>query len=230
MSQRVSRVAPKDLAALRHLALAGGLSRGAKISSNALAKRLETSRQTAARRLRTLESANLVSRNLVSDGQVVSITSAGEKILRHEYESYRQLFDEKEPIVLEGCVTSGMGEGRHYISLPGYTSQFRERLGYEPFPGTLNVELSSANIGQRTALTTIDPIQIDGWKDENRTYGPAKVYPATIESGPDRYDTAHVIEPERTHHDESQLELLAPERLRDTLNLDDGQEVTIYVG
>ena len=34
-----------------------------------------------------------------------------------------------------------MGEGSYYMSLKGYKKQFKEKLGYEPFPGTLNLKL-----------------------------------------------------------------------------------------
>ena len=38
-------------------------------------------------------------------------------------------------------IVSGMGEGAYYMSLKGYRNQFIEKLGYEPYPGTLNVKL-----------------------------------------------------------------------------------------
>jgi riboflavin kinase len=127
-----------------------------------------------------------------------------------------------------------MGEGRHYISLPGYMRQFEERLGYEPFPGTLNLDLDSESVRRRGAMETFEPIEIDGWEDDERTYGPCVCYPATVvaDDGEDEgeaYDGAHVIAPERTHHDEDQLELIAPEKLRDVLGLDDSDRVAVRV-
>jgi riboflavin kinase len=75
-----------------------------------------------------------------------------------------------------------------------------------------------------------DPIDIDGWEDEERTYGPAYCYPATVETADgERYEPAHVIAPERTHHDDDQLEVIAPDKLRDELALDDGDQITIHV-
>jgi riboflavin kinase len=123
-----------------------------------------------------------------------------------------------------------MGEGRHYITLPGYMAQFEDRLGYEPFPGTLNVDLTDASVRRRRALDAMDPVPIDGWEDEDRTYGPAVCYPATVETADgDVYEDAHTIAPERTHHDEDQLELIAPEKLRDALELADDDTVTVTV-
>ena len=132
-----SVVGHDELAALKRVALDGGLMGPVKISCSGLASGLGTSSQTASRRLQRLDEAGYLDRDVVSDGQWVSVTEAGEAALRAEYTEYRQLFEAPDAVTLEGSVTGGMGEGRHYISLPGYMTQFRDRLGYEPFPGTL---------------------------------------------------------------------------------------------
>ncbi len=226
-----STVGPDELAVLKLLALGGGLSGDVKISCSGLADRLDASNQTASRRLQRLDSADLIDRDTVSDGQWIAITEDGEGVLRGEYEDYRRIFETAVEVELEGVVTSGMGEGRHYISLPGYKRQFEDRLGYEPFPGTLNVDLTEDSVRRRSALESVDPVSIDGWEGEDRTYGPAVCYSATIETDDGgSYDGAHVIAPERTHHDEDQLEIIAPEKLRDTLDLEDDDHLTIYVG
>ena len=36
---------------------------------------------------------------------------------------------------------SGMSEGAYYMSLKGHARQFVKRIGYVPFPGTLNAKL-----------------------------------------------------------------------------------------
>ena len=223
-------VGPDELAVLKLLALDGALSGECKTSCGALAERLDTSNQTASRRLQGLESAGLLVRDTGRDGQWVEITEDGETELRREYEDYRRIFEGPTVVELHGAVTGGMGEGRHYISLPGYHRQFVEKLDYEPFPGTLNVDLTDVSVRRRAALGSLDPVHIDGWEDEERTYGPAVCYPASVETvDGDRYDGAHVIAPERTHHDEDQLELIAPEKLREVLGLDDDDRLTVYV-
>ncbi|MFB6282087.1 MAG: DUF120 domain-containing protein [Haloferacaceae archaeon] len=234
----MSRTAPASavghdgLAALKEIALAGGFDGPSKVSCSTLADRLDVSSQTASRRLQRLESAGLIERDVVADGQWVTTTADGEAALRREYADYRRIFAADRTIDLVGTVTSGMGEGRHYISLSGYMEQFEERLGYEPFPGTLNVELDEESVRVRPEMASMEAVPIDGWEDEERTFGPATCYPATVgaDGGGDRVGTAHVIVPERTHHDETQLELIAPIKLRAALDLDDGDEVRIRVG
>ncbi|UTF52117.1 CTP-dependent riboflavin kinase [Natronosalvus rutilus] len=232
MHETVSTTVGHDeLAVLKLLALDGGLEGDLKISCSALADRLEASNQTASRRLQRLESAGYLERDTVADGQWVVVTDAGEGALRTEYEEYKRLFEADPEVELEGVVTSGMGEGRHYISLPGYSRQFSDRLGYEPFPGTLNVDLQDESMRRRRAMASLESIPIDGWENDERTYGPAVCHPATVETADgDVYETAHAIAPERTHHDEDQLELIAPAKLRDELDLEDGDHVTITVG
>jgi riboflavin kinase len=214
---------------LKVLALDGALADRAHVSCGGLADELGVSTQTASRRLQELDEAGLVERELVSDGQYVTATDDGRRELEREYTDYRRLFEEWTGIDLHGSVTAGMGEGRHYISLPGYMEQFRERLGYEPFPGTLNVDLDEASVRARTGLDAVDPIRIDGWEDDERTYGPAFCWGATIEADGGRYEPVHVIAPERTHHGDDKVELIAPDRLRDELDLTDGESVTVRV-
>jgi len=225
-----------ELAVLKLLALDGGHRGEVKVSCGGLAGRLDASNQTASRRLQALEDADYVTRDLVSDGQWVALTDAGERALEREYEDYRRIFDDPGELDLTGTVTSGMGEGRHYISLPGYNRQFVEKLGYDPYPGTLNVDLDAESQRARSAMEAMDGVPIDGWEDEERTYGSATCYRCTVvvrEDHPDapagEFAGAHVIVPDRTHHDESQLEVIAPEKLRDELGLLDDDEVTIRV-
>ncbi len=217
-----------ELQTLKTLALRG-LDAETKLSCASLADRLDVSTQTASRRLQRLEEGGYVDREIVSDGQWVRITDEGERRLRGEYSDYRHIFEEDEDVTLTGTVTSGMGEGRHYISLSGYMRQFRERLDYEPFAGTLNIDLAEESVRARQQLTAVDPITIEGWEDDERTYGPAYCYTATVSNGTETYEPTHVIAPERTHHGEDHLEVIAPEKLRDVLDLEDDTEVSVDV-
>ncbi|PSP48029.1 riboflavin kinase [Halobacteriales archaeon QH_1_68_42] len=219
-----------ELATLKSLALEHGLDGEAKISCSALADRLDASTQTASRRLQRLEEAGLLEREIVGDGQWVAVTDDGERALQHEYADYRRIFERDATVELRGDVTSGMGEGRHYISLSGYMRQFEEKLGYEPFLGTLNLELDPDSVRERGRLTALEPVTIEGWADEERTYGPAYCYPATVENeAGEAHEACHVITPERTHHGDDQLEVIAPVKLREALDLDDGSTLAVRV-
>ncbi len=229
MAQTTGRVGYDELATLKLVALDGALEGRTTITCSELADRLDASNQTASRRLQRLEDAAYLSRELTGEGQRVVVTDDGERALRREYADYRRLFEGDVDVTLRGAVTSGMGEGKHYISLSGYMRQFRDRLGYEPFPGTLNVELDGESVRSRARMDTIDPIEIGGWEDDERTYGPAFCWPTAIEAGGERYERSHAIAPERTHHGADKLEIIAPVKLRETLGLEDEDEVMIHV-
>lgn len=126
---------------------------------------------------------------------------------------------------LEGTVTSGLGRGRQFVTLDGYFEQFQMKLGYEPYPGTLNVETAGST---RDQFEELAPIVIDEWNDGEDSYGAVHCYPATLESVEGREeDRTHILIPKRTDHDDTVLELVAPVKLRDVLDLSDGSRVTV---
>ena len=43
--------------------------------------------------------------------------------------------------MMRGRVVGGLGQGQYYISRKGYRHQFIQKLGFVPFPGTLNIKL-----------------------------------------------------------------------------------------
>lgn len=225
----VSTLGHDELLALKFVALGGGLSGPVKISCGDLGNQLDASNQTASRRLQGLEAGGYIDREIVTDGQWVSVTDAGEGALRAEYADYRRLFEESTGLTLTGTVTTGMGEGRHYISLSGYQQQFETRLGYTPFAGTLNIDLDEASIRARAELPAQQSVPIDSWEDDERTFGAATCYPARVECDGRGFEPTHIIVPDRTHHDEEHLELIAPVKLRDELDLADGASLSIHV-
>ncbi len=218
-------IAPDDLICLKAIALLGGLSGAVSVSSQSLAQELSISPQTASRRLISLENGHMISRTMGGDGQYVTITAAGEENLRIEYATYRRIFETHDRhYLLEGELISGLGEGRYYISVEGYASQFSGKLGIIPYPGTFNVKLSPASIETRRKLDAMEWTEIYGFTDHDRTFGGARALKCTING----YACAILI-PGRTHYPEDIIELISAERLRDVLETDDGAAVIIEV-
>jgi riboflavin kinase len=196
-----------------------------------LASRLDVGPEATGRAVDRLADRGLLERTGDPDGGVVALTAAGKRALWREYAAYRRLFDDGRGVRLAGTVTTGLGRGSQFVSMRGYREQFRSQLGYDPFPGTLNVSLRPASVRARVGLDLATPIRIDGWRDGDRTYGAVDCYPATITApgGDGRVDRAHLVVPVRTDHDEGELELLAPVELRTELGLADGDPVTVAV-
>ena len=134
-----------------------------------------------------------------------------------------------QKVVLGGTVEEGEGEARGFITLSGYMDQFKEELGYEPYPGTLNIGLEAESVEDRKQIQRWEPITIDGWESDGRSFGPVFCLPATVqtEKQSENYEQTHIIYPERTDHDLSTVELLAPVRLRERLSLSTGGQVVI---
>ncbi len=218
-------VMAEDLQCLKAIALMGGCRGPVWVSSQSLGTALRISPQTASRRLQSLERQTLVTRSIAPGGQYISVTRPGEDELRREYADYCRVFSrEGVHYSLSGCVITGLGEGRYYMSLEPYRRQFREHLGFEPYPGTLNLRLNSPGIQYRKKMETLEWIPIHGFRAEERTFGDVRCIPCRI--GDIR---CGIVVPGRTHYPEDIVELVAPVGLREELGLKDGDMVTVEV-
>jgi riboflavin kinase len=213
---------------LLKLAEMGAHRRTAKISTEYLAGKLGTSQQTASRYLIELDKNGWIKRTVTPEGCLIKITDAGIKELKKLYSNLRFLIEATYPpsITLEGVVFTGLGEGAYYISKERYTKQFIEKLGFEPYPGTLNLKLTTDyDVKTRSELEAYPAIEIEGFRNEDRTFGSVKCYPVTIEN---RVKGALILAL-RSHYDTSVIEIIAPVFLRKHLNLKDGHKVKVEV-
>jgi riboflavin kinase len=211
---------------LLKLAEMGANRRVTKVSTEYLADKLGTSQQTASRNLIELERICWIKRNITHDGCLIKIESAGIIELQKLYSNLRILMENAYPpsITLEGTVFTGVGEGAYYITKDYYRKQFQQKLGFDPYPGTLNLRLTSDyDIKTRTELEAYPAIEIEGFKNEDRTFGFVKCYPVMI----DNKVKGALITALRTHYDVSVLEIIAPVCLRKHLGLKDGNKVKI---
>lgn len=214
---------PYLLQTMKELALLGAIRSKIEISSLELAKQLETSQQTASRYLLELDNEGMITRELGIKKQLIQITSIGAEVLQEEYLQYQQIFELTDRIYFKGKVVSGMGEGRYYTEQSGYINQFQEKLGFVPYPGTLNVEIQFVERNKLRLLKNFSAITIDEFKTENRTFGSVRCFRARINGS----DGAIVL-PLRSHYSNI-LEFISPHYLRKELNLRDGDEVKIAI-
>jgi riboflavin kinase len=128
----------------------------------------------------------------------------------------------------KGRVSDGFGEGAAFVELNGYKKQFVDVLGYEPYPGTLNIELTDDGQNSIEDIADVDPLVIEGWNDGETDYGPVYCYPAVLQTGSES-ESVHIIRPERTRHDEATLEVLSRHNLRERIGLDSGDPVTVVI-
>ena len=224
----VERQAWRNLFTLLKLAEMGAHRRTAKISTEYLAGKLGMSQQTASRHLIELERKGWIKRTITHEGCLIKITDVGVEKLKKLYTNLKFLMETTYPpsITLEGTVFTGLGEGAYYVTRDQYRKQFIEKLGFDPYPGTLNLKLTTDyDVKTRSELEAYPAIEIQGFKNENRTYGPVKCYPVIIENKV----KGALITALRSHYDESVIEIIAPVFLRKKLNLKDGHKVKVEV-
>jgi riboflavin kinase len=221
----IRMLAAEDLQCLKTIAMMGGCRGPVFASSQTLGNTLGNSPQTASRRLQALERTGLIDRSVNQDGQHITVTAQGEEVLRREYSEYCKIFGREEArFTLVGTLISGLGEGRYYMSLEPYKQQFLEHLGFEPFPGTLNIRLSQASIRQRKKLEQLEWIEIQGFTADNRTFGSARCLPCKIGKWP-----CGIVVPVRSHYPEDIIELVSPAALREALGIKDADTVTVEI-
>ena len=211
---------PTHLQALKNLALLGALRSRIPISSAKFGKRMGLSQQSASRILRELQNDEMID---ISRGRKswIRITEKGSNVLMREYGDYRSIFEEGKPVI-KGRVESGMGEGRYYLSKIKYREQIEKIFGFEPYPGTLNVRLSMEEMAKYRRFAERSHT-IQGFVSEGRTFGDVLALKAEIEG-----IKCAVIIPKRSHYSDV-IEIIAPLKLRDILDLNDGDELEIRV-
>ena len=220
---------PQSLSTLLELMKLGAGRSYADVSSTRLGEAIGLTQQAASKRLIDLEGSGLVERVHSGRSLRVRLTPRGLAAVHAVYGGLRGAFEEPpKEMTFTGTLFTGFREGSYYVSLKGYARAFRRTLGFVPYPGTLNLRLSTPRmVGQRTHLASLEGVKVPGFEDGKRTYGPVYCFRAKVEGK----HPAAVLAIERTHYDHSVLEVISPVNLRKALGLRDGDEcsVTAYV-
>ncbi len=134
-------------------------------------------------------------------------------MLKRISNSYRLIDDG-----MRGKILSGLGQAQYFLAREGYTRQFAAKLGFIPFPGTLNVLLDEPFPAEQEA------IKIEGFTEEGRTFGECKCYRIKLNG-----IEAAVVRPERSRYPPDLIEVIAPVQLRRALGLEDGDLVDVVL-
>ena len=121
---------------------------------------------------------------------------------------------------MKGSVFSGGGTGSLFVKLPWAKKQFEEKLGFNPYPGTLNLQLSPGTSAKELRDAT-KGIKI--WSPEGFHEG--RCFKALIMEKL----WGAVVVPDVPGYPHDLLEILAPVNLRETLGLNDGMEIEVTV-
>ena len=126
---------------------------------------------------------------------------------------------------LIGRLATGIGMGRSFTQLPWAKEQFVERVGVDPFPGTIIVIIDDPE----SMPVWVRLKQTDGIPMENPNDGPhdcdAKCWRVSING---KIDGA-IVFPVVPDYPNAQVEVIAPVGVRDTLGIEDGDDVTLTI-
>ena len=151
---------------------------------------------------------------------------------------------------LTGMVSSGLGRAHVFMAQDHYQNQFKLILGDVAWPGTLNIQVSGEDLVSYVALRNfsgVDTLDIDevikgkaaeidlsniesqrirGFLREGRSFGGATAFDGTIQFGEQPPLQCAILIPDLTRHVDV-VEVIATDFLRDTLNLTDGDVVSL---
>jgi len=185
------------------------------------------SQQNASRRLILLEKNGTIKR---SRCEGITITEKGVRKLRLEIEELQQAFD--IGLEIKGMVVSGVEEGKRFLAMSEYKKRIKNVLGFEPFPGTLNIKLTEKEKKKRSQLLALEPIIIDGFERNGKKYGDLYAYKCMVclrNAHSSNSIEAAVVFPLRTRHGVEILEIISSKNLRKNMRLRNGSVVKITI-
>ena len=128
-----------------------------------------------------------------------------------------------DPIVFKGTLAEGLRESSLFTGLPWVREQFITRLGIDPYPGTLNLDITE--VGDLEKLK-----KIKKWKGIEITppddkYCAARSFPVLIEGK----ISGAIIIPDVPDYPESKVEIIASVKITEALSLNTGGVVRIEI-
>ena len=124
-------------------------------------------------------------------------------------------------ISIKGEVLSGTGEGAEFLKLSWVKKQIAEKLGFIPYPGTLNIKLSEESSKLKILLKKARPIKIL----PKTGFCLGKCFKGYLM---DNVECAIVL-PEVTDYPAGIIEIIASENLREKLQLKDCDAVEVKI-
>ena len=120
---------------------------------------------------------------------------------------------------IDGEVTTGLGKAAFFLSQEFYTREFEKNLGFVPFPGTLNVVVSDDHLDEINKIKN----SCENLIKPDEGFGAVKYIEAILNDNV----SGAIVFPAKTTHEENYLEFISENRLRDELNLEDGDVVSL---
>jgi CTP-dependent riboflavin kinase len=126
-------------------------------------------------------------------------------------------------VILQGKIVTGLGEGKLFTSLPWAKEQFINKVGIDPYPGTLNLKIEKPQILDNFQKIKNHPgISII---PDNPTFCQGVCYKVIIEGN----IPGAIVVPLVPEYPPDKIEIISSYNLKETLRIKDGDELSLKV-
>jgi CTP-dependent riboflavin kinase len=129
----------------------------------------------------------------------------------------------KDQLRITGIIVSGLKQGAFFTQLEWFQRQCLEKLGFKPWPGTLNLEIAADDIAILEALWQTGGIAL---VPPNSDYCSGSVFPVTVGG----IAGALVTPGEEVRvHGKNIIEIISHLELKAALGVDDGDSLSLAI-
>jgi riboflavin kinase len=121
---------------------------------------------------------------------------------------------------VEGKIFSGEGKASEFLRINEYSAFIKEKTGFKPFPGTLNLRAEPEEIQRLKDRAETE--RMDGFEKQGKEFGGLKLYHVKVQG-----INCCIIEPDLTRYGDDVIEICSELRLRSRFNLEDGDQIEI---
>jgi len=126
-------------------------------------------------------------------------------------------------LIIAGKVVSGAGEGAYFTRINWVQEQCAERLGFKPFPGTLNLEISRQYLPIIESLNREEGIELIS---PDPKFCNAKAFAVSL----GEIRGALIMPDEKVRiHAKNIIEIIAPFKIKASLNVSDGDFISVAI-
>jgi CTP-dependent riboflavin kinase len=126
-------------------------------------------------------------------------------------------------LVLTGKIVSGTGKGAYFTRIDWVLRQCNEKLGFKPYPGTLNLEISVEDLPIIESLDKEKGIELIS---PDPKFCNGKAFPVLL----GEINAAIIIPEQKVRvHPKNIIEIIAPLNIKASLNIKDGDSVTVVL-
>ena len=126
-------------------------------------------------------------------------------------------------MIVTGKIVGGAKQAAFFTQLDWVQKQCDQKIGFKPFPGTLNIEISDETV---KALQSLPQEELPELRPPDADFCTAKIIPVIFEN----LQAAIVIPDEKVRvHGKNIIEIISDVRLKSVLSLKDGDTVSFSI-